>query len=258
MPSETDPHPNSPQITLIDNAPTLESSLPPAQSENPELNPPSPNTNYSSFPSDSAPASPNTEFVVTIPATGPTERPKIRAPSPRDQMTPRPIQVVTGITGRHSNNSNDFSLFSHPPHPMHTTPQRRFRPPRPRVISRVRIVGSGRVQHYPMDTQRTGWKKMAANYETQYRLGVFGFAFSVDAQMPGNFGLWDQLAALQFIRLFGGNPEDITLLGHSAGAASVSALAISPHSRRKSKGSRKATVKFLYVTDLKQSNRFRI
>ncbi|KAL3106282.1 hypothetical protein niasHT_013825 [Heterodera trifolii] len=65
----------------------------------------------------------------------------------------------------------------------------------------------------------------------QYRLGVFGFAFSVDAQMPGNFGLWDQLAALQFIRLFGGNPEDITLLGHSAGAASVSALAISPHSR---------------------------
>ncbi|KAL3095248.1 hypothetical protein niasHT_020399 [Heterodera trifolii] len=167
MPSETDPHPNSPQITLIDNAPTLESSLPPAQSENPELNPPSPNTDYSSFPSDSAPASPNTEFVVTIPATGPTERPKIRAPSPRDQMTPRPIQVVTGITGRHSNNSNDFSLFSHPPHPMHTTPQRRFRPPRPRVISRVRIVGSGRVQHYPMDTQRTGWKKMAAKFDQQ-------------------------------------------------------------------------------------------
>ncbi|KAL3101844.1 hypothetical protein niasHS_003253 [Heterodera schachtii] len=69
----------------------------------------------------------------------------------------------------------------------------------------------------------------------QYRLGVFGFASSGDPQMPGNFGLWDQLAALQFIRQnirrFGGNPEDITLLGHSAGAASVSALAISPHSR---------------------------
>ncbi|KAL3071723.1 hypothetical protein niasHT_035624 [Heterodera trifolii] len=69
----------------------------------------------------------------------------------------------------------------------------------------------------------------------QYRLGVFGFASSGDAQMPGNFGLWDQVAALQFIRQnirrFGGNPEDITLLGHSAGAASVSALAISPHSR---------------------------
>uniref|UniRef100_A0A914HY51 Carboxylic ester hydrolase n=1 Tax=Globodera rostochiensis TaxID=31243 RepID=A0A914HY51_GLORO len=69
----------------------------------------------------------------------------------------------------------------------------------------------------------------------QYRLGVFGFASTGDAQMPGNLGLWDQLAALQFIkqniRRFGGNPDDVTLLGHSAGAASISGLSASPHSR---------------------------
>ncbi|KAH7710461.1 GES-1 protein [Aphelenchoides avenae] len=69
----------------------------------------------------------------------------------------------------------------------------------------------------------------------QYRLGVHGFASTGNSVLPGNFGLWDQVAALKFIkaniREFGGDPDRITLFGYSAGAASVSALSASPSSR---------------------------
>uniref|UniRef100_A0A914I3Q7 Carboxylic ester hydrolase n=1 Tax=Globodera rostochiensis TaxID=31243 RepID=A0A914I3Q7_GLORO len=69
----------------------------------------------------------------------------------------------------------------------------------------------------------------------QYRLGALGFASTGDTQMPGNFGLWDQFAALRFISeniaQFGGNPQDITLFGESSGAVSASFLGLSPHSQ---------------------------
>lgn len=71
-----------------------------------------------------------------------------------------------------------------------------------------------------------------------YRLGIFGF-FSYSglaAESPyrasGNYGLMDQIAALRWIRknisAFGGDPNNITIFGESAGAWSVSALMASP------------------------------
>ncbi|MCR5610730.1 MAG: carboxylesterase family protein [Clostridiales bacterium] len=71
-----------------------------------------------------------------------------------------------------------------------------------------------------------------------YRLGVFGF-LALDeliAESPnattGNYGLLDQIMALQWVRkniaAFGGDPDCVTLAGESAGAACVSALCVSP------------------------------
>jgi para-nitrobenzyl esterase len=64
-----------------------------------------------------------------------------------------------------------------------------------------------------------------------YRLGVFGFGYlraALRADLPANAGLLDQLAALEWVRdniaEFGGDPENVTLFGESAGAMSVSVL----------------------------------
>lgn len=50
-----------------------------------------------------------------------------------------------------------------------------------------------------------------------------------------NFGLLDQVAALQWIKeninAFGGNSESITLMGHGTGAACVNFLMLSPIAR---------------------------
>ena len=71
-----------------------------------------------------------------------------------------------------------------------------------------------------------------------YRLGVFGFFADEDlaAESPynttGNYGLLDQIKALEWVRdniaAFGGDPENVTLSGESAGSACVSALCTSP------------------------------
>ncbi|XP_033726693.1 uncharacterized protein LOC117316264 [Pecten maximus] len=65
-----------------------------------------------------------------------------------------------------------------------------------------------------------------------YRLGIFGFLSTMDSTLPGNYGLWDQRLALQWVQynieFFGGNPRSVTLFGESAGAMSVSLQTLNP------------------------------
>uniref|UniRef100_A0A672YNB8 Carboxylic ester hydrolase n=1 Tax=Sphaeramia orbicularis TaxID=375764 RepID=A0A672YNB8_9TELE len=69
-----------------------------------------------------------------------------------------------------------------------------------------------------------------------YRVGTLGFLSTGDTRMPGNYGLWDQHFAISWVRRnihsFGGNPDNITIFGQSAGAASVSYQMVSPYSSR--------------------------
>ena len=69
-----------------------------------------------------------------------------------------------------------------------------------------------------------------------YRLGPMGYLclpeLEKEAGHTGNYGMYDQITALQWVRenikAFGGNPDNITVMGQSAGAMSVFNLCISP------------------------------
>jgi len=74
-----------------------------------------------------------------------------------------------------------------------------------------------------------------------YRLGVFGFlahpglSRESGRNASGNYGLLDQVAALEWVKRniaeFGGDPGNVTIFGESAGSESVSALMASPLAR---------------------------
>ncbi|MCR5323636.1 MAG: carboxylesterase family protein [Lachnospiraceae bacterium] len=71
-----------------------------------------------------------------------------------------------------------------------------------------------------------------------YRLGIFGYMANQElaAESPngttGDYGLLDQIAALRWVHeniaAFGGDPDNITIAGESAGSSSVNALCVSP------------------------------
>ncbi|PAA58533.1 hypothetical protein BOX15_Mlig029300g1, partial [Macrostomum lignano] len=68
-----------------------------------------------------------------------------------------------------------------------------------------------------------------------YRLGVFGFLSTGDFASTGNYGLWDQIEAMKWvrdnIRYFRGDPSSVTLTGEGSGADSVGIHLVSPVSR---------------------------
>lgn len=70
-----------------------------------------------------------------------------------------------------------------------------------------------------------------------YRLNILGFFTTTDTESSGNFGMLDQIAALDWIKrhieLFDGSANNIVIYGHSAGAISVGLHMMSPLSRGK-------------------------
>jgi para-nitrobenzyl esterase len=83
--------------------------------------------------------------------------------------------------------------------------------------SDAHLVSAGHVVHVAMN----------------YRLGTLGFmANRALGPHSGDYGLQDQQASLRWVRqniaAFGGDPNDVTILGQSAGGASVCANVASP------------------------------
>jgi para-nitrobenzyl esterase len=73
----------------------------------------------------------------------------------------------------------------------------------------------------------------------RYRLGIFGFLshrkLTAEQGASGNYGLMDQLAAMRWVKRniarFGGDPDNITIAGESAGAQDVSLMLLAPAAR---------------------------
>lgn len=67
-----------------------------------------------------------------------------------------------------------------------------------------------------------------------YRLGALGF-LCLPGVSDGNLGLLDQVTALRFVRdniaAFGGDPDNVTVIGQSAGAASIAILMTMPSAK---------------------------
>ena len=81
-------------------------------------------------------------------------------------------------------------------------------------------------------------KKGVIFVSLNYRVGVFGFMAHPELtkesadHASGNYGLLDQIAALKWIKrniaAFGGDPDNVTIDGQSAGSMSVNCLVASP------------------------------
>lgn len=116
--------------------------------------------------------------------------------------------------------------------------------PRDKIPVMVYIYGGGFSGGYTSDPWISGEKlakKGVILVSIAYRVNQFGFLAHPELSaenangVSGNYGLLDQIAALQWVKnniaAFGGDPEKVTIFGESAGAISVSMLCASPLSK---------------------------
>ncbi|KQS02350.1 hypothetical protein ASG11_16470 [Sphingomonas sp. Leaf357] len=98
------------------------------------------------------------------------------------------------------------------------------------------IGSSGMPNYGGADVARRG----AVFVNFNYRVGAFGFLAHPELSREqgghsGNYALMDQIAALRWVRAniaaFGGDPDQVTIVGQSAGALSVAAMIFSPEAK---------------------------
>ncbi|XP_073496753.1 bile salt-activated lipase-like [Phyllobates terribilis] len=93
--------------------------------------------------------------------------------------------------------------------------------------------GANVLNNYLYDGEELALRGNVIVVTFNYRLGPLGFLSTGDSNIPGNYGLWDQHMAIAWVKrniaAFGGNPDNITIFGESAGAASVSLQTLSPY-----------------------------
>jgi para-nitrobenzyl esterase len=108
----------------------------------------------------------------------------------------------------------------------------------------VWIHGGGNTDGYSWEPNYRGHnlaRRGVVVVSIQYRLGALGFmahpALSAESErgVSGNYGILDQIAALQWVReniaAFGGDPQRVTVFGESAGGGDIGTLIASPLAR---------------------------
>ncbi|XP_041816144.1 bile salt-activated lipase-like [Chelmon rostratus] len=96
-------------------------------------------------------------------------------------------------------------------------------------------MGANFLDNYLYDGQEIADRGNVIVVTLGYRVGTLGLLSTGDSSLPGNYGLWDQQAAIAWvhrnIRSFGGDPDNITIFGESAGGASVNFQTLTPHNK---------------------------
>jgi para-nitrobenzyl esterase len=150
---------------------------------------------------------------------------------------PRPMQGrIFGDMVFHDNGPSEDCLYLNLWIPEH--------PASEKLPVMVWIYGGGFAAGATSEARQDGGnlsKKGVIVVSFGYRLGVFGFfahpelTRESEHNASGNYGLLDQVAALQWVKTniaaFGGDPDNVTIFGESAGSFSVSALMASPLSQ---------------------------
>ncbi|XP_076139446.1 bile salt-activated lipase-like [Alosa pseudoharengus] len=92
--------------------------------------------------------------------------------------------------------------------------------------------GANFLDNYLYDGEEIANRGKVIVVTLSYRVGTLGFLSTGDDGIPGNYGLWDQHAGIAWvhrnIKAFGGDPDNITVFGESAGGASVNFQLITP------------------------------
>jgi carboxylesterase type B len=82
-----------------------------------------------------------------------------------------------------------------------------------------------------MDASRFGEVADVIVVSINYRLGPIGFMCLDTEEAAGNMGMLDMIVALQWVQdnieKFGGDPNQVTIFGESAGAAAIGHLVLS-------------------------------
>jgi len=152
--------------------------------------------------------------------------------SPEIAQAELPIARVLGSTG---GESNEDGLYLNVWTPACDDARR---PVMVWIHGGAYIFGSGSVPWY--DGKNFARHGDVVVVTINYRLGPLGFLHLDDEFGPalsgsGNAGILDQVAALEWVRdsiaAFGGNPDDVTIFGESAGANSVGTLLALPAAR---------------------------
>ncbi|XP_045702291.1 bile salt-activated lipase-like [Phyllostomus hastatus] len=101
------------------------------------------------------------------------------------------------------------------------------------------LMGSGHganfLNNYLYDGEEIATRGNVIVVTFNYRVGPLGFLSTGDSNLPGNYGLRDQHMAIAWVKrniaAFGGDPNNITIFGESAGGASVSLQILSPYNK---------------------------
>uniref|UniRef100_A0A8C6BSL5 Carboxylic ester hydrolase n=1 Tax=Monodon monoceros TaxID=40151 RepID=A0A8C6BSL5_MONMO len=101
------------------------------------------------------------------------------------------------------------------------------------------LVGSSQganfLSNYLYDGEEIATRGNVIVVSFNYRVGPLGFLSTGDSNLPGNYGLRDQHMAIAWVKrniaVFGGDPDNITIFGESAGGASVSLQTLSPYNK---------------------------